>query len=70
MQGHLVIADISGDTGFPTDRELDHANGIVGEQLTAIVTAIRAPLTVSGIEVDAVFVRGESSQPPSAVMKP
>lgn len=62
MQGHLVIADISGYTQFLTDSELDHANGIVGDLLTSIITAIQAPLTVSAIEGDAVFMYGEASQ--------
>ena len=70
MQGHLVIADMSGYAGLPTDRELDQANSIVGEQSTAVVTALHAPPTVSGIEVDAVFMCCAPSQPPSAVMKP
>ena len=62
MQGHLVIADISGYTQFLTDNELDHANGIVGDLLTSIITAIQAPLTVSAIEGDAVFMYGAASQ--------
>lgn len=31
MQGHLVIADISGYAQFLTTSELEHANGIIGE---------------------------------------
>lgn len=61
VQGHLVIADISGYTQFLTDSELDHANGIVGELLTSIITAIKAPLTVSSIEGDAVFMYGATT---------
>ena len=58
MRGHLVIADISGYTRFLTESELDHANGIIGELLNAIIAAIKAPLTVSRIEGDAVFMYG------------
>ncbi|MEA2000397.1 MAG: DUF2652 domain-containing protein [Actinomycetota bacterium] len=58
MHGHLVIADISGYTQFLTSSELEHANGIIGELLNAIVGAIQAPLTVSRIEGDAVFMYG------------
>ncbi len=58
MQGHLVIADISGYTQFLTTSELEHANGIIGELLNSIVGAIQAPLTVSRIEGDAVFMYG------------
>ena len=58
MRGHLIIADISGYTRFLTSSELEHANGIIGELLNAIVGAIQAPLTVSRIEGDAVFMYG------------
>ena len=58
MFGHLVIADISGYTRFLTDNELDHANGIISELLNAVIGSIQAPLQVSGIEGDAVFMYG------------
>jgi hypothetical protein len=58
MQGHLVIADISGYTRFLTQNELEHANGIIGELLNSVIGAIQAPLTVSSIEGDAVFLYG------------
>jgi hypothetical protein len=59
MRGHLVIADISGYTQFLTDNELDHANGIVGDLLNSIIGAMQAPLAVSNIEGDAIFMYGE-----------
>jgi uncharacterized protein YndB with AHSA1/START domain len=59
MRGHLVIADISGYTQFLTESELDHANGIVADLLNSIVGAMQAPLAVSSIEGDAVFMYGE-----------
>jgi uncharacterized protein YndB with AHSA1/START domain len=58
VKGHLIVADISGYTRFLTESELDHAHGIIGELLTAILETIRAPLTVSRIEGDAVFLYG------------
>ena len=58
MYGHLVIADISGYTKFLTSSELDHANGIIGDLLNAVISAIQAPLEVSSIEGDAVFMFG------------
>jgi Protein of unknown function (DUF2652) len=58
MHGHMVIADISGYTRFLTESELDHANGIISELLNAVIGAIQAPLTVSNIEGDAVFMYG------------
>lgn len=60
MRGHLVIADISGYTQFLTEGELDHAQGIVTELLNSIISATQAPLTVSNIEGDAVFMYGET----------
>lgn len=58
MHGHLVIADISGYTQFLTDSELEHANGIIGDLLNAVIATIQAPLKVSRIEGDAVFMYG------------
>ncbi len=58
MHGHLVIADISGYTQFLTSSELEHANGIIGELLNAVIAAIKAPLAVSSVEGDAVFMYG------------
>lgn len=58
MRGHLVLADISGYTQFLTESELEHANGILGDLLNAIIEAIDAPLEVSRIEGDAVFMHG------------
>jgi uncharacterized protein YndB with AHSA1/START domain len=55
----LVIADISGYTQFLTESELDHANGIIGDLLNSIVGAMQAPLAVSSIEGDAIFMYGE-----------
>lgn len=54
----MVIADISGYTRFLTDSELEHANGIISDLLNAVIAAIQAPLTVSTIEGDAVFMYG------------
>lgn len=58
MRGHLVLADISGYTRFLTESELEHANGIINELLEAVIGAIQAPLEVSSIEGDAVFMYG------------
>lgn len=59
MRGHLVLADISGYTRFLNDSELEHANGIISDLLNAVIGVIEAPLKVSGIEGDAVFMYGE-----------
>ena len=60
MHGQFVIADISGYTQFLTEGELEHAHEIVAELLNSIIAAIDAPLTVSRIEGDAVFLYGET----------
>ncbi len=60
MHGQLVIADISGYTQFLTEGELEHAHEIVTELLNSIIAAIDAPLTISNIEGDAVFLYGET----------
>ena len=59
MRGHLAIADISGYTQFLTEGELEHAHGIVSELLNSIISAVQAPLVVSSIEGDAIFMYGE-----------
>lgn len=58
MRGHLVIADISGYTRFLTESELEHAHGIIAELLNAVIASIQAPLTVSSVQGDAVFMYG------------
>ena len=58
MRGHLVIADISGYTQFLTESELEHAHGIITDLLNAVISVIHAPLTVSSVEGDAVFLYG------------
>jgi hypothetical protein len=58
VRGHLVLADISGYTRFLTESELEHAHGIINELLDAVIGTIKAPLEVSSIEGDAVFMYG------------
>ncbi len=58
MNGHLVIADISGYTRFLTESELEHANGILEDLLNAVIAAVNAPLTMSSVEGDAVLLYG------------
>ena len=59
MHGHMVIADISGYTRFLTDSELEHGNEVIADLLNSILDATAAPLTLSSIEGDAVFLYGE-----------
>ena len=62
MQGHLVIADISGYTQFLTDSELEHGNGVIADLLNSILDATTAPLALSSIEGDAVFLYGQMAE--------
>jgi hypothetical protein len=53
--GYLVLADISGYTGYLAKVELEHANEILTSLLEVIVGQFKTVLTVSKIEGDAVF---------------
>jgi hypothetical protein len=53
--GLLLIADISGYTVFLKESELEHARGSLTALLELLVGGTRPPLTVSGLEGDAVF---------------
>ncbi|WP_299348472.1 DUF2652 domain-containing protein [uncultured Shimia sp.] len=51
----FVIADISGYTKFMAETPIEHAKGILESLFGDLVPAIRAPLSVSGLQGDAVF---------------
>jgi uncharacterized protein YndB with AHSA1/START domain len=52
----LVIADISGYTGYLAGVELDHAQDILADLIDTIVRALRPPFQLSKLEGDAAFV--------------
>jgi hypothetical protein len=52
----LVIADISGYTGYLAGVELDHAQDILADLIDTIVGALRPPFQLSKLEGDAAFV--------------
>jgi hypothetical protein len=54
-EGYLVIADISGYTKFLTDTELEHAQSILEELTTLILSRLVPPLRMVKLEGDAVF---------------
>lgn len=54
-RAYFLIADISGYTKFLAETEIDHARGVLQGLFDAIVPAIRAPLTISNLQGDAVF---------------
>jgi Protein of unknown function (DUF2652) len=52
----LVIADISGYTGFLAGAELDHAQDILADLMNTVVTAFRPTFRLAKLEGDAAFV--------------
>jgi Protein of unknown function (DUF2652) len=52
----LVIADISGYTGFLAGAELDHAQDILADLMNTVVTAFRPAFRLAKLEGDAAFV--------------
>jgi uncharacterized protein YndB with AHSA1/START domain len=51
----LLIADISGYTGYLVDVELDHAQDILADLVGAVVTALRPNFRLAKLEGDAAF---------------
>jgi uncharacterized protein YndB with AHSA1/START domain len=52
----LVIADISGYTGFLAGAELDHAQDILGDLMATVVNSLRPAFKLAKLEGDAAFV--------------
>jgi uncharacterized protein YndB with AHSA1/START domain len=52
----LVIADISGYTGFLAGAELDHAQDILADLMSTVVNAFRPTFKLAKLEGDAAFV--------------
>ena len=52
----LVIADISGYTGFLAGAELDHAQDILADLMGTVVGAFRPTFKLAKLEGDAAFV--------------
>jgi hypothetical protein len=52
----LVIADISGYTGFLAGAELDHAQDILADLMATVVGALRPTFKLAKLEGDAAFV--------------
>lgn len=55
QSAYFVIADISGYTKFMSQTAITHAKGILDELFGALLPAIRSPMTISGLQGDAVF---------------
>src|SRR4051794_40277770 len=52
----LLIADISGYTGYLAEVELDHAQDILADLIGTVVTALRPTFRLAKLEGDAAFV--------------
>src|SRR6476619_2532107 len=57
-EGYLVLADVSGYTGFLAGTELEHASGILAELIQEMLDGLTPPLELAGVEGDAVFAHG------------
>jgi uncharacterized protein DUF2652/polyketide cyclase/dehydrase/lipid transport protein len=62
-QGFLLIADISGYTMFLTSSELEHAKDILDSLLKSVLAEIKAPLTLSNLQGDAVLAHLPAPSP-------
>jgi len=62
--GFLVIADISGYTGYLAHVELEHANEILSDLLECILDKFKTALTISKLEGDAVFANVDEENIP------
>src|SRR5262245_30500470 len=58
QSGLLVLADISGFTGFVTATELEHGAEVTGVLLGGVMEALAPPLEIQELEGDAVFALG------------
>lgn len=54
-QGCLVLADISGYTGYLTSAELDHAHDVLADLLETVIRGLRPMFRLAKLEGDAVF---------------
>lgn len=63
--GYLLIADISGYTGYLTQSEMDHANPILQSLLEALVMQVGEPMHLWKMEGDAVLAYSTAEGFPS-----
>ena len=47
-EGYLVLADVSGYTGFLAGIELEHASGILAELIQEMLDGLTPPLELAG----------------------
>ncbi len=65
----LVIADISGYTGFLAGAELDHAQDILADLMGTVVGALRPTFKLAKLEGDAAFVYSITEQVDAAQLQ-
>ncbi|MDR7519685.1 MAG: DUF2652 domain-containing protein [Armatimonadota bacterium] len=61
-QGCLVIADVSGYTGYLAGTELDHAQDVLADLIGTVVGALRPVLRLAKLEGDAAFAYASSGR--------
>lgn len=54
-KGFLILSDITGYTAYLSKSELDHAQGTLGDLLTAMIDNTLPPQVISKLEGDAIF---------------
>jgi Protein of unknown function (DUF2652) len=64
QHGYLVLADISGYTGFVAQTELEHAHRAMSYLLETIVEKMGGALTIVKLEGDAILAYGDATQLP------
>ena len=60
--GYLLIADITGYTGFLTSSELDHARGILEGLFSAMLAKLHSPFVLSNVQGDAILSHARAGQ--------
>lgn len=60
-EGYLVLADVSGYTGFVAGTELEHATAVLSELIQTMLDGLSPPLELAAVEGDAVFVHGPAN---------
>jgi hypothetical protein len=61
-EGYLLLADICGYTAFLTGTELEHAQGIIRDLTSAILSRLVPPFELVKLEGDAVFCHAPDSR--------
>ena len=63
--GYLLIADITGYTGYMQASELEHARGILEGLFAAMLDRLRSPFVLSNVQGDAILCHARATQVPN-----